>query len=103
MSGERRDKDVTETLRTYAHLWPNDERAVQAVATHLWATPPRDLADPLVRDLAAAAMSFGAAPGSMAATIDARSCPSAVASRSLALSRARNLRGDQPRTSESTR
>jgi integrase len=32
-------KDVTETLRTYAHLWPNDEeRAVQAVATHLWAT-----------------------------------------------------------------
>jgi integrase len=31
-------KDSTETLRTYAHLWPNDEeRAVQAVQTHLWA------------------------------------------------------------------
>lgn len=31
-------KDVTETLHTYAHLWPNDEdRAVQAVQAHLWA------------------------------------------------------------------
>lgn len=30
-------KDVTETLHTYAHLWPNDEeRMIAAVETQLW-------------------------------------------------------------------